>query len=107
MNRDRDTPKTKGALIEAVKSMALCNSETAIEIIDLCQLQDTDLKTWVSVKDRLPPIDTDIMYWFEPFKEPYFGQYDGVTMVSKFGFCDLYDAPYWMPLPSPPVQDKD
>ena len=42
---------------------------------------------WISVKDRLPKLNTDAVWGFEPMEK-----YTGKVL-------------YWMPLPEPPKND--
>ena len=80
------------------------------EIIDLCQPQDT--KTWVSVKERLPESGQSLMF-LNTLGIHFFGWCDDFnTMASNMRFfCDATQeietgVTHWMPLPSPPVEDK-
>lgn len=51
-----------------------------------------------------PQQDQRVLYWFEPFQKWYLGHYVDGSFCSYSGFCDHYDAPYWLPLPPSPKQ---
>ena len=51
-----------------------------------------------------PQQDQRVLYWFEPFQKWYLGHYTDGSFCSYSGFCDHYDAPYWLPLPPSPKQ---
>lgn len=54
--------------------------------------------------DNPPQQDQRVLYWFEPFQKWYLGHYVDGSFCSYSGFCDHYDAPYWLPLPPSPKQ---
>lgn len=54
--------------------------------------------------DNPPQQFQRVLYWFEPFQKWYLGHYVDGSFCSYSGFCDHYDAPYWLPLPPNPKQ---
>ena len=62
---------------------------------------------WISVKDRLPELGQELIYWFPPFSKAYIGRFGGgdspasVHFYSNQGFS-TGDVTHWMPLPPPP-----
>jgi hypothetical protein len=44
-----------------------------------------------------------LFYYFEPFSRWYTGTYDGFGFTGRYGFCDVYDAPYWHPMMDNPI----
>lgn len=70
---------------------------------------------WISVKDRLPETDEDVLCWYEYFR---YGSYNRLFQTYGIGYyingnwggevsCGQQaKVLYWMPLPEPP-HEKD
>lgn len=57
---------------------------------------------WISVKDRLPEEDTDVLALL-PFGDCVVVERCGKTWKARWDGTNLdYAPPYWMPLPEPP-----
>lgn len=52
--------------------------------------------TAIKTEEQTPQIDQRVMYYFEPFEHWYIGIWYGSCFFGRSGFCDKYDAPYWM-----------
>lgn len=78
--------------------------EHLARIVDLCQPQDT----WVSVKDRLPEYTGGVLVWDSSLSDVrcVFCHKTGVFHPTKHAQHYCRDITHWMPLPSPPVEDK-
>lgn len=56
---------------------------------------------WVSVKDALPPKDTDVLVWLGTLKAITIARYDGEGLDADE--CDITrHVTHWMRLPKPP-----
>jgi hypothetical protein len=53
---------------------------------------------WIKFSDQEPEYGENIIYWFKPFEKAYIGKYYDGSIIGQIGFCDKYDAPYWMPV---------
>lgn len=68
---------------------------------------------WISVKDRMPEKDKDVLVWL--YGDYCIGRYDqdpdNLQMRWKFEAFNLYEddmsyITHWMPLPEPPEKEK-
>ena len=58
---------------------------------------------WVSVKDALPPKDTDVLVWLGTLKTIAIARYDGSGECHEADECDITrHVTHWMRLPKPP-----
>ena len=58
---------------------------------------------WVSVKDALPPKDTDVLVWLGTLKAITIARYDGNGECLEADECDITrHVTHWMRLPKPP-----
>ena len=58
---------------------------------------------WVSVKDALPPKDTDVLVWLGALKAITIAQYDGYGEWLEADESDITrHVTHWMRLPKPP-----
>lgn len=61
---------------------------------------------WIKVKDKLPPVDTWIIYHapgvFETGPQMFIGKFDGGSFNSRAGFFGGGEVTHWMPLPEIP-----
>lgn len=58
---------------------------------------------WVSMKDALPPKDTDVLVWLGTLKAIAIAQYDGNGECLEADECDITrHVTHWMRLPKPP-----
>lgn len=84
-----------------------CQYDADFTRMDICQMID-DAPTiggWISVKDRLPGIDVNVLIFSKRYGIQK-GCYDmNVWCVSGWG---VMDGPitHWMPLPEPPKEDE-
>lgn len=63
---------------------------------------------WISVKERLPEIDTPILGWHKMGKA-FIYWFDGTKdfpLRDGFGGRDGKSVTHWMPLPDPPKEPK-
>lgn len=64
---------------------------------------------WISVKDRLPEVDSRVL-WQGAFSDEYKftgrlrrnGEWEYISVVADVEHC-LSDVTHWMPLPPPPT----
>ena len=65
---------------------------------------------WISVKERLPEYDTDVLLWGAGWKRVYFGywrhsdEWIGRYSAEESEGLPNTDPTHWMPLPEPPNQ---
>lgn len=58
---------------------------------------------WVSVKDALPPKDTDVLVWLESLNGIAVAQYDNDGEWLEADECNITrHVTHWMRLPKPP-----
>lgn len=58
---------------------------------------------WVSVKDAMPPKDTDVLVWLGALKAITIAQYDGNGEGLDADECNITrHVTHWMRLPKPP-----
>ena len=58
---------------------------------------------WVSVKDAMPPKDTDVLVWLGTLKAITIAQYDGDDQRLEADECNITrHVTHWMRLPKPP-----
>jgi hypothetical protein len=70
------------------------------------------MNKWISVKDRLPEEDENVLFCSSQAKDDYFVGYrvqegayydpegQGITTLNILRYCT-----HWMPLPAPPKED--
>ena len=67
---------------------------------------------WISVKDRLPAFDTDVLVFVQPegIRMATFGKFDSPVINGAYAF-EIWDSGFyeysneithWQPLPEPP-----
>lgn len=68
--------------------------------------------SWISVKDRLPPADQDVLFWeprgvgygFKARDDSDSLQWFDKTATDRDGdYQDTYEVTHWMPLPAAPA----
>lgn len=69
---------------------------------------------WISVNDRLPPNDDEVLCWYEYYR---YGEYNDMYQTYGIGYCIAGHwggevsigtdcrVIAWMPLPEPPKED--
>lgn len=63
---------------------------------------------WVSVKDAMPPKDTDVLVWLGALKAITIAQYDGNGEGLDADECNITrHVTHWMRLPKPPKGDAN
>lgn len=72
---------------------------------EFCQTKlEFDYSPWISVEDRLPELEKNVLIFSN------FGTYTGeLKMHNEWADHHLYEidqVTHWMPLPSPPREDK-
>ena len=61
---------------------------------------------WISVKDRLPEYDYDVIVAFDKFAV-YMGEcINGRWVLNGHNTPAFQKITHWMPLPDPPKEDK-
>ena len=63
---------------------------------------------WISVKDRLPGIDSTVMVYDAGYEGVFPARYDefGVFLLRDgAGEDEAYEVTHWMPLPKPPKEE--
>jgi len=83
--------------------------DTCEHILDMSKM--VDVNGWISVKDRLPEKDMQILAWSGGLGDiPPFctGGYELWNWSIKFSpnDCRLTGITYWMPLPEPPKEEE-
>jgi len=101
----------KDQLADADKVMP----DTCEHILDMSKM--VDVNGWISVGDKLPELDEDVLVWygyscevacrrrFHPpkLKPPQFNNVE--LFVWDFGDFEDFDVTHWMPLPEPPKEE--
>lgn len=110
--------KVEGMLVQEWELVQLC--ELALELLDQYGAEDTAPEVerkieWISVKDRLPQDNRDVMFWDETgFCVGFKVRDDADSMewrdklaVDRDGdYQDTYTVTHWAPLPSSPPQSS-
>ena len=90
-------------LVELIESARYWGSNTSEEIADNLLENSVTVQEWISVKDRLPEVETPVIV--------YGGNGISIDWLKDYGeqglrwgnlCCGSYNAKYWQPMPQPP-----
>lgn len=92
--------------------------DTCEHILDMEKMVDVNSSNnsngWISVKDRLPPPQTEVLWWNKAAHQAgvssweYMSHYDD-TMIEwgDAGNVSIKNFTHWMPLPEPPDKEEE
>ena len=92
-------------LVEVIESARYWGSNTSEEIADNLLENDVTVQEWVSVEDRLPEDDSDVIAYLRTGEEEriFPANYaKGVWFDCIFNKRVTETTTHWMPLPNPP-----
>lgn len=85
----------------------MCQNTIKKDALDLLREQKTN--GWISVKDRLPETETEVIIivqhkigWYRAFA--WHDEYGWHSSAEEFGDGESDFVTYWMPLPEPPEE---
>lgn len=106
-------PKARQYALEKVTECFLAGYQAAKDsaCIDTNSIDTGTKMQWISVKDRLPPPETAVLWWNKA------AQQSGVSSWEYMSYCDdtriewgdagnvsIKNFTHWMPLPKPPEE---
>ena len=95
----------KEKLVELIESARYCGSNTSDEIADHLISNGVTVQEWISVTERLPEDDRDVLAYSSIGEESriYPACYsNGVWFDCVFNAPATGTTTHWMPLPEPP-----
>ena len=82
------------------------------ELVKRLREADQLARRWISVEERLPKINTDVLVCNEDYGKSLLGfaicaQWDGAEWMETWNNKDaVHYVTHWMPLPAPPEVEK-
>ena len=81
----------------------------AVAIVEKCVEEAPGVTEWISVKDRMPEKDTEVLVYRRDLRGLCNCEIDFEYLCADgtWLYCDIYEVLYWMPLPEPPESESD
>ena len=109
----------KKELSNKLESCEIDNTKDLCEFIDICMssFHNAELPSgWISVEDRLPDLNKQVIGYFPNGIEGSSGKeevstaicYNGKKLHSDFpnSTASHFEATHWQPLPQPPIENQ-